>query len=146
MNKSKNFQLNVGSSSILLIFLVVCLVSFAVLSLVSANADKKLSDKVLNRTTAYYEACNQAEESLASIDKTLSDLYNTSTSKDAYYLSAGGQYLTYTYSISDIQTLNIKLEVLYPDSAKGPFYHITSWQILTTGSLDYDDTLNFFIQ
>ena len=146
MNKSKNFQINVGSSSILLIFLVVCLVSFAVLSFVSANADQKLSNKVVDRTTAYYQACNSAEESLASIDQTLSGLYSTSPDADAYYAAAGGKKLTYTYAISDIQTLNIELEILYPESSEGPFYHVTSWQILTTGTLDYDDTLNLFIQ
>lgn len=145
MNKTKNFQINVGSSSILLIFLVVCLVSFSVLSIVSANADKRLSDKVLNRTTAYYQACNSAEESLASIDKTLAELYASAPTQDEYYSAAGGRKLTYVYTISDIQTLNIELEVLYPDSSDGPFYQVTSWEILTTGTLDYDDTLNLFI-
>ena len=43
-NKAKGFDINVGTSSILLIFVTLSLVSFATLSLVSANADypKKL--------------------------------------------------------------------------------------------------------
>ena len=36
--------MNIGSASILLVFVILCLVSFAVLSIVSANADSKLSN------------------------------------------------------------------------------------------------------
>lgn len=63
--------MNIGSASILLVFVILCLVSFAVLSIVSANADSRLSTRVLERTTAYYDACNQAEQSLAGMDNTL---------------------------------------------------------------------------
>lgn len=64
-SKKKQFGMNIGSASILLVFVILCLVSFAVLSIVSANADSRLSTRVLERTTAYYDACNQAEQSLA---------------------------------------------------------------------------------
>ena len=59
-SKKKQFGMNIGSASILLVFVILCLVSFAVLSIVSANADSRLSTRVLERTTAYYDACNQA--------------------------------------------------------------------------------------
>ena len=67
--------MNIGSASILLVFVILCLVSFAVLSIVSANADSRLSTRVLERTTAYYDACNQAEQSLAGMDNTLRRVY-----------------------------------------------------------------------
>ena len=55
-NKSKksglSFSSGIGSSSLLVIFVILCLVSFATLSIVSANADYKLSKKVLDRTSA----------------------------------------------------------------------------------------------
>ena len=67
-NKAKksglSFSSGIGSSSILVIFVILCLVSFATLSIVSANADYKLSKKVLDRTTAYYEAEGQAHRHL----------------------------------------------------------------------------------
>lgn len=72
MDKKKNFPMNIGLSSILLIFVVLCLVSFSILSIVSANADKKLSLKVLNRSIAYYNACNEAETTLRDVDETAS--------------------------------------------------------------------------
>lgn len=58
-SKKKQFGMNIGSASILLVFVILCLVSFAVLSIVSANADSRLSTRVLERTTAYYDACNR---------------------------------------------------------------------------------------
>ena len=84
-SKKKQFGMNIGSASILLVFVILCLVSFAVLSIVSANADSRLSTRVLERTTAYYDACNQAEQSLAGMDNTLRRVYEASDSEDAYY-------------------------------------------------------------
>ena len=52
---------HIGTSSILLIFVVLCFVSFAALSLISANADYILTRKVADRTASYYDACNTAE-------------------------------------------------------------------------------------
>ena len=69
--KKKPLRLNVGTSSILMIFVILCLVCFATLSIISASADNKLSNKVLERTTAYYNACNEAEISLSQIDNAL---------------------------------------------------------------------------
>lgn len=146
MHRQRHFQLNIGSSSILLIFVVLSLIAFAILSFVSANADAKLSEKVLNRTTSYYEACNRAELSLCNIEQTLMDIYKSADNEQKYYLLTGGEILSYTYPISDIQSLSIELEILYPDTEAGPYYHIKKWQALTTNSLEYDESLHVIIE
>ena len=104
-SKKKQFGMNIGSASILLVFVILCLVSFAVLSIVSANADSKLSNRVLERTTAYYDACNQAEQSLAGMDKTLQRIYASSDSEDAYFASVG-HGKSYVIPISDLRFHN----------------------------------------
>lgn len=142
MEKKAEFNVNIGLSSILLIFVVLCLVSFGILSLVSANADRKLSKKVLNRTSAYYEACNQAESTLCSIDKTLHTLYEACDSAEAYYEQAGGTTLSFQYDISELQALQITLNILYPETDHDAFYQITSWKVITTQELDYDEQLH----
>lgn len=58
-------SINIGAATILVIFIVLCLITFATLSLVSANADYRLCQKVTNRTTAYYNAVSLANEQLA---------------------------------------------------------------------------------
>ena len=146
MSKSKSFSgisfgTGVGSSSILVIFVILCLVSFATLSIVSANADYKLSSKVLNRSTAYYEASNQAEQSLAELDKTLQNVYKNSSSEDEYFDTVG-ESKCFAIPISDLQTLEITIQIKYPQSDEDTYYEITSWQVVVTGDLDYDSTLN----
>ena len=132
--KEPFFGLNIGSSSILLIFLILCLVSFAALSIVSANADSKLSRKVLERTTAYYEACNEAEKTLVDIDRTLINIYQNSADAEEYF-STVGHSKSYTIPISNLQSLQVNIEIQYPESDDDTFYKITSWQVLNTGEI-----------
>ena len=133
-SRKKQFGMNIGSASILLVFVLLCLVSFAVLSIVSANADSKLSARVLERTTAYYAACNQAEQSLAGMDKTLQRMYASSDSEEAYFVAVG-HGKSYVIPISDLQTLQVTIEILYPESDEDTFYRITAWQVLNTEEL-----------
>ncbi len=141
--KQKNYGINVGSSSILLIFVLLCLVSFAALSIVSANADYKLNNKVVERTTAYYEACNTAEASISDIDHTLSELYASGISEEAYYKQAG-HTISYAIPVSDTQSLNVELTIHYPEQSGEPFYSITSWKIITPEAMQLDDSLTLF--
>ncbi len=134
-SKKKQFGMNIGSASILLVFVILCLVSFAVLSIVSANADNKLSARVLERTSAYYAACNQAEQSLAGMDNTLRRIYASSDSEDAYFASVG-HGKSYVIPISDLQSLQVTIDILYPQSDDDSFYRITAWQILNTEELN----------
>ena len=53
---------SVGITSLALIFVMLCLLTFSVLSLVSARADMRLSQRSARRTTAYYDAENQAND------------------------------------------------------------------------------------
>lgn len=139
MNK-KIYGMNIGSSSILMIFVILCLVSFATLSIVSANADYMLSKKMADRNISYYEACNQAERSIATIDTTLQNLSETGISEDEYFKQVGYD-ISYTITISNIQSLQIELKILYPNKEEPSCYEITSWKVVTTGSLDYNENL-----
>ena len=117
MDKKKNFPMNIGLSSILLIFVVLCLVSFSILSIVSANADKKLSLKVLNRSIAYYNACNEAETTLRDVDEQLHTIYSSSADTSSYLASISTLEQTYHYPISDLQELEVTLNYPVPESA-----------------------------
>ena len=135
---------NVGSSSILLIFVILCLVSFATLSLVSANADSRLSRKILNRTTDYYNACNIAEARIAQLDRQLAEAYEASSSAAEYSEKTGGLECSFTVKISDTQILQVSLEPVYPVSDEQGFYQITCWKVVNTEEYDYDSTLPVF--
>ncbi len=138
--KNKRFGVNVGSSSILIIFVIVCLVCFAALSIVSANSDYKMTKKMAERERNYYQACNDAYQALSDIDITLQKLYESVDSEDAFYMQAGYQK-SFAYPISDIQSLQVSLKIIYPQTDTEPFYEITEWRVITTGTLEYDESL-----
>ena len=141
--KKEATGVNVGTSSLLLVFVVMCLVSFATLATVSARADEKLNDKVVERTSGYYDACNQAEDRLADIDNTLKTLYETGVNSDDYFAQAG-QSIDFAIPVSDVQTLDVSVRVNYPAAAGDTFYTVTRWKLETTGSLIEEEkqTLN----
>jgi len=65
--------MNMGTSLMLAVFLILCLVVFSVLSLSGALKDSGYSEKQALRTSNWYEASNQAEKRLAVIDAILAD-------------------------------------------------------------------------
>ena len=141
--KKQSFNLNVGTSSILFIFVILTLISFAVLSLVSALTDYRLSKDVANNTTNYYEASGMLEEQISEVDNSLKDLYDTGISRAGYFEQTGTER-SFAYPISDLQSLNATIKILYPENEGEPFYEITSWMVITTGSIEYDDTIHVF--
>ena len=62
---------SMGASSVLMIFVVLCLTTFGVLSLVSAKADLRLTDKTLAAAEEYYAADAEVEILLSRIDAAL---------------------------------------------------------------------------
>lgn len=77
---------NIGASSLLVIFLILCLVTFAILTLTSAKSDADFAEKLAHHKMNYYAACNTAESTLDEIDAVLADawqLSGTDTSKNS---------------------------------------------------------------
>lgn len=140
-----SFTSGIGSSSILVIFVILCLVSFATLSIVSANADYKLSKKVLDRTTAYYEAVHEAEMDLAQLNKTLFSLYESCDTEEDYFAVAGHSK-TFLVPISDLQSLEVAVTIRYPKEDSDTFYTVDTYRVIVTGTLEYEENLNLLFQ
>ncbi len=84
MRRKENFHLGVGASSILMIFVVLCLTTFGILSYVTANADNKISTKNAETVENYYAATAITEQKLQKIDEAL-----LSAREDAAKAAAG---------------------------------------------------------
>ena len=54
MEQKKKSVINIGTASLVLIFTVLALIIFAMLSYTSANAQWKKAEKMAERMTAYY--------------------------------------------------------------------------------------------
>ena len=133
---------NFGFSTILLAFVMICIVTISALSLLTANSDYKLSQKVADKNTAYYEAEKKAYETLSKVDRLLADTYHNSNDANDYYekaekalLSLGyGSYdktttsFSYHIDISENQTLQITLTLCYPTGTDESFFQIHTWK------------------
>ena len=147
MRKKKSYGVNIGTSSILVIIVILCLICFAGLSIVSANADFKLSEKLADRTTSYYAATSRANEDLAAIDKEFSLIYQESTGEKDYFAKIKESYsdsLTFDYSINDMQSLIVTINPVYPSNLDGDFFTVSRFQIVTTDEPEMDQSLPVF--
>ena len=118
--QSSRFRLHAGTASILLVFVTLCLISFAVLSLVNATADLRLSQKIAERNTAYYEAVTEAEQFVADADAQLLSVAGQHDSQEAFaeavQSSASSLGLSARFPISDVQYLEVVLEPVLPSA------------------------------
>ena len=128
---------NLGTISLIMIFIVLCMVTFAALSLSSASRDMRAGQNMRAHLEEYYNVSNEAETLLAQADHIFAD---------AYAATADGQFtLTYQLDINDTQALLVKLAVRYPQQVKkedaDSFYKILSWQVVHTDTWEGDNTI-----
>lgn len=166
MNKKMTGGINVGTSSILVTFVLLCLVTFAALSFLSANSDYRLSMQTAKRTTDYYEANRVAELYMANIEGLLSKCYARTGSEREYLQEVPKLFsdnesitvntdsspvtLSYDIAVSDTQNLHVCLAVSYPGKGSDALFGIVSWRTQNTDiwageeeSEQLDDGLGF---
>ena len=121
---------NAGSASILLIFAVLSLISFATLTLVNSKADYNLSHNLAIRQQAYYRACHEANAFVASVYAGVES-------------PAANGIIKKSIPITDNQSLDITLmsNISNNSTNSGNKYTITQWQIVNHDDTDYDYTL-----
>lgn len=147
METKKRSGSSIGASSLLVIIVVVSLVCFAALSITSAKADLRLSQKLADRTSSYYTACNKAQSTLKTLSAKFSAIYEESASEDDYNQKIEeslSDALTFSYPMNENQILQVSISPLYPEDSAGDFYQITSWQVINTTSLELDESLPVF--
>ncbi len=144
-DKRPSAGFNIGTSSILVTFVLLCLVTFAGLSFLSTNSDYHLSKQSAERTASYYDANRMAEIYLANIQSIMEQIDQSVSSEDEYYRTArstfadnpriqfsedenGNDTLQYKVAISAGQELAVCLTLCYPENNDGNTFTITSWQ------------------
>ena len=69
--KSSRNKVSIGASSLILIFIVLCMTTFGLLSLSSAQGDLKLARRNADAVKGYYEADNKGQQWLKDVDGVL---------------------------------------------------------------------------
>lgn len=147
MKKKLSSGLNVGSSSILVTFVLLCLVTFAALSFLSANSDYRLSRQTANRTSDFYEANQMAEIYMANIEALLAKQYSIHSDEASYLQAIPGIFadndrilvdtsvspitLNYSIVVNKAQDLQVSLSVHYPNAEDSALFHIIKWQTVS---------------
>jgi len=124
MSKKRISGTNIGASSILIIVIILSLVSFAGLSLASANADYKLCRKLADRTTDYYAATSKAYEELAR---------ECGGNKDE------SSRVSLNIAINDVQELCVEA-LLHP--ADNERYRISKFMVVNVNEPELDNSLS----
>lgn len=149
--KKKNLPfINIGFSSIILVLMTLCLVSFSALSVLTANSDYQLSKKASEKIIAYYNADLSAKEAVFCIDKTLYQLYVDTVNQEDFFLKlTPGLFsnqlsddisnfqltktdnvaeISYEVKLSENKNLYITLSIHYPELSTDSLLTITEWQ------------------
>lgn len=149
--------LNIGTSSLLVIFVILSLITFATLAIVSAKADFELSKTLDQQTTDFNRASNEAEAVLNEIDQRLLSIYNNSTNEADYFnkcqilfgesgneavFNPVDHNITFTKLIASGQVLSVTLSVKYPKPGNNQLYSVLSWQEVNTDQWEPDTSLN----
>lgn len=137
MNQRK-LTMNIGMISFMVVFIILCLVTFSILSLVSANSNLIMTQKRLTHTSDYYAISSQGEKRLAQIEAHLYDLYFSSDSKQSYLsqletlkeidssMIIDDQSVFFDIIQDDLK-LTVELEVTYPGTS---LYTLKSWKVI----------------
>lgn len=133
---SKKLTMNIGIISFMVIFVILCLVIFSVLSLASANSNVQSTQKSVEHSELYYQLSSEGEKTLKTIDDTLENIYHSSSSSDEYFQQSAiltqkiknSQLTNHTLSYEiekDEVKLYIEVEILYPGQH---YYRIITWK------------------
>lgn len=171
-DKEQSSFINIGSSSLLIVFVILCLATFAILSLSSAKSDYSLSERLADHKTQYYDASSKAETILNEIDAVLADTAAavpqnrlSGSSKDflaspyaeAVTESLGGMQISditisckktdknliVFYQVPLEDQQVLEVELIITNFTKNEtYYEIQKWQVISTDTWENDDTLN----
>lgn len=128
MNKKSMRFPPIGGSSLLVIFAVLCLTVFALLSLSTAQAGSRLSDASAQAVSDYYRADCRAEEILAQLRS--GQLPEGVSVEDGVY--------SYTCPISDTQALAVSVRL------DRDHYTVLRWQAVSTIEWTPDESIDLW--
>ena len=130
-----------GGASLLVIFAVLALTIFALLSLSTVRAHGRLSEASAQAVQDYYAADCKAQECLARL-RTGEDAQDmgviTISTTISDYSNRRGTIYYYTVPISDTQELQVAVRV------NGTDYEVLRWQAAPIGEWETDDGMELW--
>ena len=123
-------KVNIGASSLILIFIVLCMATFGLLSLSSAQGDLKLAGRNGEAVRAYYEADSRGQQWLKEVDQVLTE--EMGEEKDSTQCS-----LDIKDRLDRGQSLRIELVLMCGEK----HYDIKSWYVYASDEYEIDNLM-----
>ena len=161
MKEKKSFHIGTGITSLFMIFVVLCLTTFGILSYSAANAEYALTKKNSDYVTSYYKAYSKGAETLARIDSIICNERKVENIETEEYFNAiedklmkmeldeshfdiikeeGAMYVTYFKNISKDQ--DFKLEIMINKETDTQRYKVISCYVNSElGDASYGEEL-----
>lgn len=136
-------KVNIGSSSLILIFIILSLSVFGLLSLTSARSDLALAQKNAQAVQGYYEADMMGEQFVQMVDQALQASENAEQLKAAL----GSYYQKNTETGADLSVTDITMErgqILHIELALEPEekrYEVLTWKVFNAEEYEIDDSM-----
>ena len=128
----------IGSASIVLVFAVLCLAIFAVISLVPAMTEQTLIERELRLVDSFYAADTLAEKVLAEIlaaDEIPTSVRGVDVFVD-WDWDLMAEVVSFSTPVTDIRELSVTVKI------DDDTYEILAWHMVDIGLWEIDDFLN----
>ncbi|WP_052294598.1 hypothetical protein [Anaerofustis stercorihominis] len=135
-SNSNEYGINIGSSTLIMIFALLCLVVFSLLAYKTALNEKNLALKVSNETKAYYEADYKATEIKNKIENNIANGKSIASFADYEKNINGISYIGYSVKIDENKKLVVELK------RSGNDLKIVKWAEVNEASEDYNNKLD----
>lgn len=148
-NENQTSFLNMGTSSLLVTFLILCLAIFATLSLSGAKSDYDYSVQLASQKKAYYEACSVSELTLAHLDNILKEQHSLCDTAQDYFdkiihsldneikhlsiqqeLIDDSLILSWVIPFTESKSLSVSVAIPYKITDQDNYYRVLTWQTM----------------
>ena len=147
--QTSKHKINIGLTSLILIFIILCLATFSLLSLSSARGDQSLAARSARAVTEYYRADAEGEKWLKQADAILQkemtkkamdqEEIQALAKKMALELGCDGDeetgFVSTDISMDRGQALHIDLALTGDENR----YEVRSWYVYDSGNYEIDD-------
>lgn len=139
MRRKRSPVMNIGISSILSVFIILAMITFATLAYMTSRKDMARTEQLLSASVQSSEVTEAAERRIAEIGDVLAARYGTA----AYEAELEKEY-TFTVPGADDTELAITLVPRSPTADNPALYTITRYQRVVTTTWQGDDTLSLY--
>lgn len=131
-NRNRLPVTNIGITTVITVFLILCLVTFGCLSYMNVKADKQLSDELAAHSHQYYEAVRLANSQLADI---ACQLEAARRSKDTDSIL---QKYVFSVPVGAEHALMVEAVPLYEGN---DLYRLTRYEVVSVRAWDGDQNI-----